>query len=607
MATVLLAGTLTTRVGAAAETGDASIAGGDSRVRFHADRLSLDTRLETLELDGHVVVTADRYRLASDRLTLERSPRGVVVGGGGRVAFCPCPDPPVTFGFRSALVAPPTDLLLEQPTLRVGPVPVLWLPYLWLRSKERFGVLPLRVAYRGRDGPLIGSGIHVPLGQSLLDVAAAGYTKGGADTEVRLATARTTTRVRWDYLGDSLIMADLRGSLNPSEHASVAWSADTLRGDRALRGPVSLEEAALRQDRGRAIAAFSDGVTTAGLGVVADGRRGDSALGAGTLGPSSYVGASAPIGASGMAHAGASVTTLRVGAGTSLTVASARGEVRASESIDVLAIDMEARTRSFLTIGEAAVGHMASAGGSVEISLPLMKELGDRARPMQHWITPFVIATGGAVDQSGPSVVDAPLPSGGFYIASAGVRTTLGDTAGDRSAITSSVAPGVVGGADRPRPVLSASASGRAGIFGTRADVVSLVQERSRPSLGIVHARIGPDDGPFLSARTMFESSAVPVSTRLVSASAWDAPWVPWLDRAGWTLGASLGVPWTRWLGTRADVDYDATHRELLGIRGGVSYLHPCRCLAVAVWSGTRLGRRTQGIPDSWLTVDLMP
>lgn len=606
-ARILLAITLTARFAAAAETGDASIAGGDSRVRFRADRLSLDTKLEKLELSGDVVVTADRYRLSSDRLTLERGPRGVVVGGGGRVAFCPCPEPPVTFGFRSALVAPPTDLLLEQPTLYIGPVPVLWLPYLWLRSPDRLGVLPLHFAYRGQDGPLIGSGVHVPLGRSRLDLAAAGYTKGGVDTEMRLTTLRTTTRVRWDYLRDSLIMADLRGALNPSERASLAWSADALRGDRALRGPVSLEEAALRQDRARAVAAYSSGTTTAGLGVIADGRRGDSVLGAGTLGPSGYAGASTPIGASGMLHAGASVATLRVGAGTSITFASARGEARASESIGAVALDLEARTRSVVTVGESAAGHMASVGGSVEVSLPLMREFGDRPRPMQHWITPFVTAAGGAVDEAGPSVADALLPSGGFYSMSAGVRTTLGDVAGDRSAITSSIASGMMGGAERPTPALSASTGGRSGILAMRGDLVSLVEQRSRPSLAIVHGRVGSDDGIFLSARTVFESSPMPVSARLFSASAWDAPWVPWLDRAGWTLGASLGVPWTRWLATRADVDYDATNRELLGIRGGASYLHRCRCLALAVWSGTRLGRRIQGIPDSWITVDLMP
>lgn len=308
-----------------------------------------------------------------------------------------------------------------------------------------------------------------------------------------------------------------------------------------------------------------------------------------------------------MAHAGASVATLRVGAGTSVTLASARSEARASESFGPVAVDLEARARATATVGEAAVGHMAAAGGSVELTLPLVKDFGDRAQPMQHWVTPFVTLTGGGVDEGGPSVADAPLPSGGFYVMSLGVRTTLGELAGGRSAITGSVAPSIIGGVDRPMPALTASAGGRSGVLSTRADLVSLVEEHSRPSLAIVHARVGRDDGVFLAARTVFESTPVPISTRLVSGSAWDAPWVSWLDRAGWTLGGSFGVPWTRWLATRADVDYDATNRELLGIRGGASYLHPCRCVALAVFSGTRLGRKTHGIPDSWITVDLMP
>jgi hypothetical protein len=38
-------------------------------------------------------------------------------------------------------------------------------------------------------------------------------------------------------------------------------------------------------------------------------------------------------------------------------------------------------------------------------------------------------------------------------------------------------------------------------------------------------------------------------------------------------------------------VDYDLTHDTLLAVRGAVAYRHPCGCLAVTLWGGSRLGR----------------
>ena len=144
-------------------------------VRFAADRLDLDPKLSRLELRGRVFVAFDRYRLTGDRLRIGKTPRGVEVDGTGSVAFCPCVEPPVTVGFTWARIGP-TDLVLQNPVLRVGGVPVFWLPYLWMRSPRRVGLLPINVAWRGDDGLLLGSGVHVPIGErDELDVRAAGY------------------------------------------------------------------------------------------------------------------------------------------------------------------------------------------------------------------------------------------------------------------------------------------------------------------------------------------------------------------------------------------------------------------------------------------------
>ena len=111
-------------------------------VDFTAGRVVLDGNMRELELADHVCVIVDRYRLTSEHLKLRRGPRGVEVEGEGSVALCPCDTAPVTLGFSAATVAPPTDLLVESPTVRVDGVPVFWMPYLWLRSPDRAGLLP---------------------------------------------------------------------------------------------------------------------------------------------------------------------------------------------------------------------------------------------------------------------------------------------------------------------------------------------------------------------------------------------------------------------------------------------------------------------------------
>src|SRR5205809_904669 len=89
----LVAVCLLTAMGARAEDGALS----SRRAVFRADRVELEPGQERLELDGGVTVLVDRYRLTSEHLSLERGPRGIIVRGSGRVALCPCPDPPVTF------------------------------------------------------------------------------------------------------------------------------------------------------------------------------------------------------------------------------------------------------------------------------------------------------------------------------------------------------------------------------------------------------------------------------------------------------------------------------------------------------------------------------
>ena len=60
---------------------------------------------------------------------------------------------PLTVEFEKAFVAPPGDLIIKSPTLEFYGVPVMHLPWFWLRSDEKLGVLPPDIAYRGKDAP----------------------------------------------------------------------------------------------------------------------------------------------------------------------------------------------------------------------------------------------------------------------------------------------------------------------------------------------------------------------------------------------------------------------------------------------------------------------
>ena len=261
-------------------------------VDFEADTVEANGELTKIVLHGNVVVMVDRYRLEGDHLRLNRGPRGLVIDGKGRVAFCPCPNPPVSFGFRSAVLAPPTDLVLKHPTVRLGSVPVFWLPYLWLRSPARVALLPPRLAWRGGDGFLAGAGVHLPFSnaRSSLDVTGSGYVKGGVELDTRLTTPTTTTRVRWDHLRESLLALDARGSTEPVAGSTFAWSADAVRGPRGLAATILLEDAARRYDR----VEFAGG-NGGHAGLISVGFRGDAPRGGalddlGVLGPRSRVG-----------------------------------------------------------------------------------------------------------------------------------------------------------------------------------------------------------------------------------------------------------------------------------------------------------------------------
>jgi hypothetical protein len=571
-------------------------------VEFRADRLELDPALRTLRLSGNAAVRVDRYRLTSDRLTLQTDGGRVRVQGPAVLSLCPCPDPPVTFAFQSAQVTA-TDVSLTEPTVRAFGVPIFWLPALWLRSPSKWGLLPLKLAYQGTDGVLLGSGVHVPLGgaNAGLDLSGAGYVRGGAELEARVVTERTATRVRWDYLRSGSLAFDLRGWQSPGARTGVAWTADVLQGERALRGPALLEEVALRQDRASAAAAWSDSGAIVGVGVGAVASRGAAVGSAGAAGPELHAGWGGALGRQATTNLDVSVATWARPDLAALTLFSGRAELRGDAHAGPVALDVEGRARALATLDESGNGYAAAGAVGAELGAPLVKQFATSSL-LEHRVTPFVAGLAGATETRAPAEVPPIAADGSFFTAAAGLRSTLGERSAGRAAVSASARAGWAGDASGARPVFAWRASGHAAGFAARGEGFTQWGTRTG-SVVLSTIRAGPEDGLFVEGRAEGASGETALLGRLV-ASGFSSAWAPWLADSGWSVGGRVGVPWTRWLSSIADADYDATTRVLLGWRGALSYRHPCGCLSATAWAGHRTGR---GGADAFVTVGLFP
>ena len=167
----------------------------------------VDGELGSLQLDGNVHVQAQRYRLKSQHLELQRGPRGVEADGAADVAFCTCDDPPVKLRVSRALLAPPTDALFGATTLELGGLPILWLPGLWLRAPTRVGLTFPRLSYRGA-GRLLRRRWRLPPARARATaesrraspLGAGAYLLRGARLDAELDTEASSSRVAWDHV-----------------------------------------------------------------------------------------------------------------------------------------------------------------------------------------------------------------------------------------------------------------------------------------------------------------------------------------------------------------------------------------------------------------------
>jgi hypothetical protein len=583
-----------------------------------------------------VSVESPPFHLTSDALRLRRTGRGVEVDGEGRLAFCPCLGTPLAISFDGAIVAPPGDLVLRQPKLIVYDVPIFWLPYFWLRSPARLGLLPPDVAYRGPDGMFLGGGVHAPWrwgdGSSGLDLRAGAYLKGGVAVSGELKTPSSVTSARFDRLGSTGLGVDARGALEDTRRRDgIAWDVDVLRGARGVFSTTELDAAARVHDRASAEAWIRDGGFTLATGLRTTGTRGGDALALGASGPVATVRRGEAIGGIGdydIAVTGGALRTDRTSTtdeiASPLTLSYARAEAGATLAgrVGPTALSTTARGAGDVASDGREHGRDGAVSLRAEGSLPLVRGFAssDPADPWRHRIDPKIGAS--ALAARGDALLGVrpgrglAVTSGTAWTAEAGASTALGRWGrGDGAELH--LTTGAVASDVHPEAAIRwrGAATWRALGLGAEGGHVVRLGRRTSGVSGTgsaiaTHARIGAADGLHLGATIAGRRGVDPILARLLT----DAPLEPsggFFAAEGWTGGALLAVPFSRAVLTRAGADMDLGERVLLAARGSIELRDSCECVAVRLTGAHRLGRALPGQAgagvDVWLTIDLAP
>jgi hypothetical protein len=604
------------------EPDDLDQLGPRGNLRTRADQVSFEARDRALELSGNVRIDGPPFHLRSDRIRLVRTKYGLEIDGKGTLAFCPCLGTPLTIDFDHAIVAPPGDVVISHPTLRVYDVPVFYLPYFWLRSDEKIGLLPPDIAYRGADGMFVGGGVHLPWKahgeKQSLDLRGGAYLFDGFVADARLRTPTSFTKIRYDRLPsqstDDGVLVDSRGAMQ-SKELGVAWDVDAIRGKRGVLATTELDAAAKPWDRAAAEGALRMGPVIVAQGVRIVTRRGGGAPDVDAAGPYTSMRV-AGAAASGVTYdatieGGALRTSglaASLGAPTPETLSFARAEIGAlaATSIGPLAASLTARGAGDVAAQSQREGGDRAAQARAHLGVPLARRFGDAPDPLLHVIEPFAEAAvlhahgDGLLEIApgrGSSVIDGTAP-----ITEVGVTTSLGHWA-RRDAFELGVAGGAAYGSnDAPAPIRplvrarTAASIAWLGLSGESAWVATTPSGLAT----IGRARLGALDGVRLLANVASRSGIDPVLARLLS----DAPLEPptgLLALAGTTGGASLVVPWSRLLTTSLGADGDATNRELVAARAGIELRDRCQCVTLRANAAHRIGR--SGV-DVWLAFD---
>lgn len=621
-------------------------------VKTRAETVSFDARARSLELSGNVRVDSPPFHLRSQHIKLSRTKYGIEAEGKGRLAFCPCLGTPVTIEFEKAIVAPPGELILKDPKLEIYGVPVMYLPWFWMRSDEKVGLLPPDIAYRGQDGVFLGGGIHLPWknrgARQAIDLRGGAYLDGGFATDVRLRSPIASTKIRYDRLpgarapvlpvpgsaasnADDGLLVDARGASH-GDGTSVAWDADVLRGRRGVAATTDLDAAAKPWDRASASGTLHVGPILAETGFRAVTRRGGDLVAIEASGPFAALRTSGAI-ASGITYdatleggalrtsgTAASLAAIQPPALTPDTLSYGRAEIGAlaATTFGPLAASASARGAGNLAVEGRRDGGDRAGTARVRLGVPLVRafEAGasdsqseHRDEPLVHVLEPFAEASvlhaaGNAILGTLPGRGLAAL-SGTAPVTDAGLRTTLGHW-GARDALELAASGGAAFGSSATKSGVRALARARlAATFsamGAHLETAHVAGDANARSGSVVVARvrIGPESGPRVLANVATREGIDPVLARALSDASIEAP-AGFLARTGTTGGAGLVIPWARAVTTSFGADADATNQELVAARGGIELRDRCNCITLRANGSHRIGRN--GV-DVWIALD---
>jgi hypothetical protein len=446
-----------------------------------AGRLEADLPLRELDLSEGVRVRLSPYYLRADRIHLSLSPWGVRVVGDGKLSFCPCDDPPLTIGFAGGWAAPPDELIVESPTLRFFGVPILWLPYLWLRSPRKVGLAIPEISWRGRDGLFFGEQLHLPLGEGL-ELGAGVYASGGFAGSLDFATTTTFTRARLDVRSDASVAGAGEGASAPSVPGGLGlsidawgalgqgalrfrWDVDAVRGPRAPRTLLALEPLARPFDRGVVEAsagpvAFGVAATSARAGSLEriDDLAPWAALGGGgSIGSIGAWGASMDAGPRFVRGAGGD---LLLDGGARLALAGPTWPITWRSDLRLDARGGRPFAASADPPASAGAGSADGRGGALvgearfEASLPLARALDvERARggpPVLHVLEPLVRAAFVGALAEGPERLLVGFPAAAIFEPQSDAATVSGRRLGGTAAMGVRTSLGTLGGGVAP-------------------------------------------------------------------------------------------------------------------------------------------------------------
>jgi hypothetical protein len=589
---------------------------------FEAGRLTGHVRAGELTLRDNVVLRQGRYRIESDALTAVLEPDAVTLRGEGRVALCPCADPPLAFRFDGARLDRAGDLIVGSPRVQLFGQTVLWLPALWLRAEDRVALLPPRVAWRGEDGLLLGAGVRLPWRTETrelqaIEILAGGYTAGGVELDARFVTPRLASRLVWDEVRGRRVVAQAVGSVDVDERAGVAVAArvDALRGDRAQRGTIDLGAASMPFDHAAVETSLRLGQAgRASTGFVAEAARG---LGPIALGPSAWLGVGGALDPRSTWEANAGVLVLRdplEGGAQPL----ARGAVATEVTRELGVVDLRLGTSNgarvaALSSGERAIDAVTS--GQLALSLPMARGWGR----LMHLVAPVVAGRVALALEQGQlfDALRAPMPSRSGLV-EGGLDTRLNGSS------TTAMSATLRGGWLAEEAAVGPTARAELGLdarmvaweieaaavgLGPATFALDAPRDGARPDGFAVRslARLGDAAGLTLLVDGILQTGAGAAQARslaLGDAASLPTDRTPMLRGPAATGGAELAIPWPHHLRTTLRGDADLGALALLALRATLGYEDPCGCLALALTGAHRAGR---GGVDVWANVELAP